>query len=308
MFSFAFLRLFISSATSLYHPSPVSFIACWEPGRTTTLSRLPQSSIYPAFPFAPKHTLDPFPHFIKWVVCNYPWTQIKRDMWNPPTPAVQLNIALNSTSRRDVAPSSHSNNSNRDLTSPKNSLSQDRAYNPDRHSDHGGNGHIHNSSSGPHLIPAMNRPTVSTLPHPRLQKIWPYLTIATLQAYTVLTVVRCIADPQWVVLKYDDKNEPLVTLSIGKLEKSFLACAIASTMASCLGVTLRILDKFPRFRKISVMVAYLEGKGKHLCFFYAPIFYSIAVQPPPCLPTLCAPFVLHTWVGLASFLDNAAKP
>ncbi|KAG0090438.1 Potassium channel, partial [Podila epicladia] len=29
-------------------------------------------------------------------------------------------------------------------------------------------------------------------------------------------------------------------------------------MASCLGVTLRILDKFPRLRKISVMVAYLE--------------------------------------------------
>ncbi|KAF9021663.1 Potassium channel [Haplosporangium bisporale] len=182
-------------------------------------------------------------------------------MWNPPPPDVQLNLAHKyNNGRRDVAPSAHSNNSNRDLTSPKISLNQDRAYNPDQYSDHGGDGQAYNYASGPHLIPAMNRPTVSSLPHPRLQKIAPYLTIATLQAYTVLTVVRCLADPAWIVLKEgDDKSVPTKTLDIGELEKSFLACAIAFTMASCLGVTLRILDKFPWLRKIPVMTAYLEA-------------------------------------------------
>ncbi|KAF9319393.1 Potassium channel [Podila horticola] len=199
-------------------------------------------------------------------------------MWNPPPPDLQLNLANKySTGRRDIASSNHSNNSNRDLTSPKNSLSQDRAYNLDRHSDHGGDGQVHNYSSGPHLIPAMNRPTVSSLPHPRLEKIAPYLTIATLQAYTVLTVVRCLADPEWIVLQYDDKGEPLVTLSIGRLEKSFLACAIAFTMASCLGVTLRILDKLPWLRKVSVMAAYLEAL---FCIAAMTSFLSTHTLPP----------------------------
>lgn len=220
-------------------------------------------------------------------------------MWNPPPPDLQLNLANKySTGRRDIASSNHSNNSNRDLTSPKNSLSQDRAYNLDRHSDHGGDGQVHNYSSGPHLIPAMNRPTVSSLPHPRLEKIAPYLTIATLQAYTVLTVVRCLADPEWIVLQYDDKGEPLVTLSIGRLEKSFLACAIAFTMASCLGVTLRILDKLPWLRKVSVMAAYLEGKGTRLCgVLVHPLSTPSLCNHHPVLPTLC-PFILHAmgWV------------
>lgn len=227
-------------------------------------------------------------------------------MWNPPPPDVQLNLAHKyNTGRRDIAPSTYSNNSNRNLTSPKISLSQDRVYNPDQHSDHRGDGQAFNFASGPHPIPAMNRPTVSSLPHPRLEKIGPYLTIATLQAYTVLTVVRCLADPAWIVLKDgDDKGVPGKTLDIGELEKSFLACAIAFTMASCLGVTLRILDKFPWLRKIPVMTAYLEGKGNScLCTHACPFQSSTPVQQP--CPPLC-PFV--STHGSVSFLDPQTTP
>lgn len=216
-------------------------------------------------------------------------------MWNPPTPDVQLNLAHKyNAGRRDVAPSTYSNNSNRDRTSPKISLSQDRVYNPDQHSDHGGDGQAYHYSSGPHLIPAMNRPTVSSLPHPRLGKIGPYLTIATLQAYTVLTVVRCLADPAWIVLRDgNDNGVPTKTLDIGELEKSFLACAIAFTMVSCLGVTLRILDKFSWLRKIPVITAYLEGRETVVC---APMPFPSVLHP--CATTLPS-FVCireHTWV------------
>lgn len=216
-------------------------------------------------------------------------------MWNPPPPDLQLNLAHKyNTGRRDVAPSNHSINSNRDLTSPKISLNQDRAYNPDQHSDHGGDGQAYNYSSRPHLIPAMNRPTVSSLPHPRLEKIAPYLTIATLQAYTVLTVVRCLADPAWIVLRDgDNKGVPTQTLDIGELEKSFLACAIAFTMASCLGVTLRILDKFPWLRKIPVMTAYLEGKGNSFLCTHAP---SLSVLHPCATLSSFVSIREHTWV------------
>jgi len=107
---------------------------------------------------------------------------------------------------------------------------------------------------------ALSQPIVArSLPHPKLEKVGPYLTIATLQAYTVLTVVRCLADPVWIIPR-SGTEDPSRTAEIGSLEKSFLACAIAFTMLSCLGVTLRILDKFTFLRQIPVVTAYLEGK------------------------------------------------
>ncbi|KAF9101159.1 Potassium channel [Mortierella sp. GBA35] len=99
----------------------------------------------------------------------------------------------------------------------------------------------------------------ASLPHPKLEKVGPYLVIATLQAYTVLTVVRCLADPIWIVSRTSGGKEETRLAEIGSLEKSFLACAIAFTMLSCLGVTLRILDKFTTLRQISVITAYLEA-------------------------------------------------
>ncbi|KAG0348603.1 Potassium channel [Podila humilis] len=138
----------------------------------------------------------------------------------------------------------------------------------DRHSDNGGNDigtgqqqQYNSNNNGPHLIPAMNRPALSSLPHPRLERIAPYLTITTLQAYTILTVVRCLADPYWIIPgdQAPGDIDPSQTAQIGHLEKSFLACAIAFTMVSCLGVTLRILDKLPSIRKIPVITAFLEA-------------------------------------------------
>ncbi|KAG0301042.1 Potassium channel [Dissophora globulifera] len=101
-------------------------------------------------------------------------------------------------------------------------------------------------------------PIRQPLSHPRLEKVGPYLAIATLQAYTVLTVVRGLADPVWIVYK-NGGQPPTGVAEIGGLEKIFLALAIGFTMLSCLGVTLRILDKLPWLRKIPVITAYLEA-------------------------------------------------
>ncbi|KAF9179682.1 Potassium channel [Haplosporangium sp. Z 767] len=105
-----------------------------------------------------------------------------------------------------------------------------------------------------------NQPSIRpSVPHPRLEKVGPYLAIATLQAYTVLTVVRCLADPMWITLRTGADMIPGVQAEIGRMEKSFLACAIVFTMLSCIGVTLRIMDKFPWLRRIPVLTAYLEA-------------------------------------------------
>ncbi|KAF9408860.1 Potassium channel [Podila epigama] len=206
-------------------------------------------------------------------------------MWNPPPPDLRLNLASNySSSRRerDVARSIHSNNSNNDFTSPKNSFQQDRGYNTYDLGNTDSNDYNNNSfqqqlaSGGPHPIAAMNRPNIPTLPHPRLEKVAPYLTIASLQAYTILTVVRCLADPVWIVHRNTgDRNAPTHGTEIGQLEKSFLACAIAFTMVSCLGVTLRILDKFSWLKKIPVMTAYLEAGGQFSHGFLACVITVI---------------------------------
>ncbi|KAG0051445.1 Potassium channel [Gryganskiella cystojenkinii] len=111
----------------------------------------------------------------------------------------------------------------------------------------------------------MNNVVATSIPHPKLEKVGPYLAIATLQAYTILTVVRCLADPVWIVIRTGSgepgrgPKEITQLAEIGRMEKAFLACAIAFTMISCLGVTLRILDKFPWLRRIPVVTAYLEA-------------------------------------------------
>lgn len=103
------------------------------------------------------------------------------------------------------------------------------------------------------------------LPHPKLEKVGPYMTIASLQAYTILTVVRCLADPTWIVLQTsDDKSGGQENFTeagmIGKTERWLLGCAIAFTMLSCLGVTLRIMDKFIWLRRVPVICAYFQCK------------------------------------------------
>ncbi|KAF9576294.1 Potassium channel [Mortierella alpina] len=100
--------------------------------------------------------------------------------------------------------------------------------------------------------------------HPKLVKAGPYLTIAALQAYTILTVVRCLADPTWIVLKTnDDKSggrENKINLgTIGPVERWCLSFAIVFTILSCLGVTLRIMDRMAWLRRVPVVCAYFQA-------------------------------------------------
>ncbi|KAF9127264.1 Potassium channel [Mortierella sp. 14UC] len=192
-------------------------------------------------------------------------------MWNPPPPDLTFSIR-----RPDARVHSPSGGGVYQDVSPKISLSNDPAYpagggrsgnmDPSILSNSAIN-NINNTTTA--VDPAgntpsferprpFNQPIVTSLPHPKLQKVGPYLAIATLQAYTVLTVVRCLADPVWIVTKSGGEKDATRVAEIGSLEKSFLACAIAFTMLSCLGVTLRILDKFTYLRQIPVITAYLE--------------------------------------------------
>ncbi|KAG0200279.1 hypothetical protein BGX33_011088, partial [Mortierella sp. NVP41] len=187
-------------------------------------------------------------------------------MWNPPPPDLTFNFRHQKSAGRVNSPSG--GGVYQDI-SPRMSLSNDAGY------PGGGNGGGGNNdpsvpqnnainNTGP---PSFERPRAlnpaavgaASLPHPKLEKVGPYLVIATLQAYTVLTVVRCLADPIWIVSRTSGGKEETRLAEIGSLEKSFLACAIAFTMLSCLGVTLRILDKFTTLRQISVITAYLEA-------------------------------------------------
>lgn len=194
-------------------------------------------------------------------------------MWNPPLSDLTFNFRhpvprVNSPSGGGVYQD----------VSPRISLSNDAAYPAGGGRGGGGNSDpsiptnnpINNNGAAGNT-PSFERPRVPShpilarsLPHPKLEKVGPYLAIATLQAYTVLTVVRCLADPVWIVPR-SGNDDPIRTAEIGSLEKSFLACAIAFTMLSCLGVTLRILDKFTFLRQIPVVTAYLEGKKTAPC-------------------------------------------
>lgn len=212
-------------------------------------------------------------------------------MWNPPPPDLQINIKR----RLGVPTPQRSTVSNGYIPSddgtPRVSQSNDyeRAVDSsittnDVHGLNRVNDRLGNAFSGNALpyTASFNRPTfTSTLPHPRLEKVAPYLTIATLQAYTVLTVVRCLADPTWIVPKKVDKDNTLPThvAEIGSLEKTFLACAIGFTMLSCLGVTLRIMDKLLWLRRIPVITAYLEGKqliltSSSIVYLYPPLVHA----------------------------------
>ncbi|KAK3818640.1 MAG: hypothetical protein J3Q66DRAFT_175780 [Benniella sp.] len=189
-------------------------------------------------------------------------------MWNPPPPDLQISLKH----RLGVPTPQRSTVSNGYIPSndgtPRASQSNDHERAVDSSFTNNNVNTLNNVNERlGNALPytASFRPTfTSTLPHPRLEKVAPYLTIATLQAYTVLTVVRCLADPVWIVVKSGkEKNSepPAHIAEIGSLEKSFLACAIGFTMLSCLGVTLRIMDKLPWLRRIPVVTAYLEGYG-----------------------------------------------
>ncbi|KAF9436802.1 hypothetical protein BGZ76_002944 [Entomortierella beljakovae] len=103
----------------------------------------------------------------------------------------------------------------------------------------------------------------------RLEKAGIYLAIAALQAYTILSAVRCLADPTWIELTTSSDvsggREGLAPGGdINTKEKWFLGFAIGFTLVSCIGVTLRILDKsawLHRVPVITVITAYLQGYG-----------------------------------------------
>ncbi|KAI8359328.1 hypothetical protein B0O80DRAFT_423292 [Mortierella sp. GBAus27b] len=213
-------------------------------------------------------------------------------MWNPPPPDLQINIKR----RLDVPGANYprSNAPNAFVpsndASPRISQTIDRErgldssisnYNDVSATGRASNDRLGNGYSGNALpyTASFNRPTItSTLPHPRLEKVGPYLTVATLQAYTVLTVVRCLANPVWIRSGHDRNNGPVTHVAeIGSLERIFLACAIGFTMLSCLGVTLRIMDKLLWLRKIPVITAYLEAA---FCVAALASFLSTHTLPP----------------------------
>ena len=106
----------------------------------------------------------------------------------------------------------------------------------------------------------------TAIPHPTLTKTGPYLMIAALQAYTILTVVRCFCEPTWIVHessvdKSGSTEDPLHPGTIGRKERWFLILAIVFTLTSCASFTLRVMDKLPWLRRISVLGAYLQSKS-----------------------------------------------
>lgn len=121
-------------------------------------------------------------------------------------------------------------------------------------------------SYNPSVAPMDSSPADS-IPHPKLEKAGPYLTIGALQAYTILTVVRCLADSTWIVMRSsDDKSggrEDVTHMGeIGVTEKILLSCSVAFMALSCAGFTLRIMDKLPWLRRIPVIAAALQCKRK----------------------------------------------
>ncbi|KAF9114116.1 Potassium channel [Mortierella sp. AM989] len=122
----------------------------------------------------------------------------------------------------------------------------------------------------------------SPMPHLRLEKAGSYLSIAALQAYTILTVVRCLADPTWIELtSSSDKSGGREGLApggtIGKRERWFLGCAIMFTLLSCIGVTLRIMDKLAWLRRGPVISAYFQAV---FCIAAMSSFVSSHRLPP----------------------------
>ncbi|KAF9438114.1 Potassium channel [Entomortierella beljakovae] len=170
-------------------------------------------------------------------------------MWNPPAPEIQIS----NSARRNNAPKRwHNDGHAPDYLNNENHINLG-------HNDGDLN---YNRPPVPYLVhtTTLNRASVKkALPHPKLEKVGPYMTIATLQAYTILTVVRCVADPGWIVLRSGKGETPTRLVEIGSLERVFLSCAIGFTILSCAGVTLRIMDRMLWLRRIPVITAYLEA-------------------------------------------------
>ncbi|KAF8971296.1 Potassium channel [Entomortierella lignicola] len=191
-------------------------------------------------------------------------------MWNPPPPELQISVnqqpssSLTRVGNSKLNPIKHDNFSKDDIRREPPSSTVNNSFIVDV-----GNADTNQDNNYGTIVPygprsnTIGRPIIkSSTPHPKLEKVGPYITIATLQAYTVLTVVRCLADPAWIVVKTKDKSatsNPTQLAEIGSLERVFLACAIGFTMLSCAGVTLRIMDKLPWLRRIPVITAYLEA-------------------------------------------------
>ncbi|KAF9332005.1 Potassium channel [Podila minutissima] len=118
-------------------------------------------------------------------------------------------------------------------------------------------------SYNPSIAPMDSSPADS-IPHAKLEKAGPYLTIGALQAYTCMTVVRCLADSTWMVMRTsDDKSGGRVNEAnmgeIGVKEKIMLGLCVGFMVLSCVGFTLRIMDKLPWLRRIPVIAAVLQS-------------------------------------------------
>ncbi|KAF8986830.1 Potassium channel, partial [Haplosporangium bisporale] len=118
-------------------------------------------------------------------------------------------------------------------------------------------------SYNPSVAP-MDSSHADSIPHPKLSKAGPYLTIGALQAYTILTGVRCLADPTWIMMRSSDdesggRKDVTHMGEIGVKEKILLGCSVAFMALSCAGFALRIMDKLPRHRRIPVIAAALQS-------------------------------------------------
>ncbi|KAG0374049.1 Potassium channel [Mortierella sp. AD032] len=109
-----------------------------------------------------------------------------------------------------------------------------------------------------------------------------------MQAYNILTVVRSVADPTWMVLKTSHdktggKDDDDHMGRIGKFELIFLGLAVACALLSCIGFSLRIMDRMTWIRRAPVVTSYLQRygnvspqtiPGRIIFFFYAVIGIS----------------------------------
>ncbi|KAG0330395.1 Potassium channel [Dissophora globulifera] len=117
----------------------------------------------------------------------------------------------------------------------------------------------------PPLLSSMYSPH----PQPKLERAGPYLTIAALQAYTILTVVRCMADPTWIEFETrgitSERREYAADWgTIGNRERWLLGSTIMFTLLSCIGVTLRIMDKLAWLRRTFVISACLQAMASFM--------------------------------------------
>ncbi|OAQ29585.1 hypothetical protein K457DRAFT_19088 [Linnemannia elongata AG-77] len=120
------------------------------------------------------------------------------------------------------------------------------------------------SSSNSTISPdsTLGPPVDLNQPRPRLSQVGPHIATATIQSYNILTVVRAVADPTWMVLKSSNdklgKDDSDHMGHIDKFEIIFLALAIACAFLSCIGFSLRIMDRLTWIRKAPVVTSYLQ--------------------------------------------------